>query len=66
MSAMKLLTRLRSRLVHYAPRANGRPDPGEVVWSWVPFEEGGGRGKDRPVLLLGRRRRRWVGLMLTS
>jgi len=63
---MRFLSRLRSRVVRYAPRANGRPDPGEVVWAWVPFDEGDGRGKDRPVLLLGRRRRRWVGLMLTS
>ena len=20
----------------YAPKADGRPDPGEVVWTWVP------------------------------
>ncbi|WP_369069507.1 type II toxin-antitoxin system PemK/MazF family toxin [Kineococcus terrestris] len=40
--------------VEYAPRADGRPDPGEVVWAWVPFEEGDGRGKDRPVLVVGR------------
>src|SRR3954451_1193376 len=26
--------------VRYAPRANGQADPGEVVWAWVPFEEG--------------------------
>ncbi|NAZ74883.1 type II toxin-antitoxin system PemK/MazF family toxin, partial [Kineococcus sp. T13] len=38
----------------YAPRADGRPDPGEVVWAWVPYEEGDGRGKDRPVLVVGR------------
>ncbi|WP_432571088.1 type II toxin-antitoxin system PemK/MazF family toxin [Kineococcus sp. SYSU DK005] len=38
----------------YAPREDGRPDPGEVVWAWVPFEEGDGRGKDRPVLVVGR------------
>nr|WP_218852056.1 type II toxin-antitoxin system PemK/MazF family toxin [Nocardioides panaciterrulae] len=54
----------------YAPRADGRPDPGEVVWAWVPFEEDDGRGKDRPVLLVGSRRagggERWLGLMLTS
>ncbi|HLQ81775.1 MAG TPA: type II toxin-antitoxin system PemK/MazF family toxin [Brachybacterium sp.] len=36
----------------YAPRADGRPDPGEVVWSWVPFEEDVTRGKDRPVLVI--------------
>jgi hypothetical protein len=53
----------------YAPRADGRPDPGEVVWTWVPYEEDVKQGKDRPVLIIGRRgrsRRHLVGLMLTS
>ena len=36
----------------YSPRADGRPDPGEVVWAWVPYEEDASRGKDRPVLVL--------------
>ncbi|MDK7741242.1 type II toxin-antitoxin system PemK/MazF family toxin [Helcobacillus massiliensis] len=36
----------------YAPRADGSPDPGEVVWGWVPFEEDPTQGKDRPVLVL--------------
>ena len=54
------------RRLGYAPKADGRPDPGEVVWAWVPYEENDGRGKDRPVLLLGRRGGQWVGLMLTS
>jgi len=58
--------------VGYAPRADGAPDPGEVVWAWVPYDEGDGRGKDRPVLLLGRQPHgspdpeAWLGLMLTS
>lgn len=52
--------------VDYRPQADGRPDPGEVVWAWVPFEEDAARGKDRPVLLLGRRGGRWLALMLTS
>ncbi|SFP17012.1 PemK-like, MazF-like toxin of type II toxin-antitoxin system [Geodermatophilus dictyosporus] len=50
----------------YRPRADGRPDPGEVVWTWVPYDEGDGRGKDRPVLVLGRRGEELVGLLLTS
>jgi hypothetical protein len=29
--------------ISYEPRADGRPDPGEVVWARVPFEEGIGR-----------------------
>jgi hypothetical protein len=52
--------------VSYAPRADGRPDPGEVVWGWVPFEDDPSLGKDRPVLLVGQRDGQWLGLMLTS
>ena len=36
----------------YSPQTDGVPDPGEVVWTWVPFEENDGRGKDRPVLVV--------------
>lgn len=50
----------------YDPVADGHPDPGEVVWAWVPFEEDDSRGKDRPVLLVGRRGDRLLGLMLSS
>lgn len=38
----------------YAPHPDGRPDPGEIVWTWVPFEEDHSQGKDRPVLLIAR------------
>ncbi|MFJ2113265.1 type II toxin-antitoxin system PemK/MazF family toxin [Streptomyces sp. NPDC087850] len=38
----------------YAPEQDGDPDPGEIVWTWVPFEENDGRGKDRPVLVVAR------------
>jgi hypothetical protein len=50
----------------YAPRDDGHPDPGEIVWAWVPFEEEDGRGKDRPVLVVGRDGRTLLGLMLSS
>jgi hypothetical protein len=54
----------------YAPQADGLPDPGEVVWGWVPYEEDPAQGKDRPVLLVARREvdgeEWWAGLMLTS
>jgi PemK-like, MazF-like toxin of type II toxin-antitoxin system len=50
----------------YRPRDDGRPDPGEVVWAWVPFDEGDGRGKDRPVLVIGRRGTDLLALLLTS
>lgn len=36
----------------YNPKKDNQPDPGEIVWTWVPFEENDGRGKDRPVLVL--------------
>jgi hypothetical protein len=36
----------------YAPKNDGDLDPGEVVWTWVPYEERDGRGKDRPVLVV--------------
>lgn len=41
-------------VLRYAPVDDDRPDPGEIVWAWVPFEEDLHRGKDRPVLVLGR------------
>lgn len=50
----------------YAPDPDGAPDPGEVVWTWVPYEEDYSQGKDRPVLLIGRNGTRLLGLMLTS
>ena len=50
----------------YAPHPDGRPDPGEIVWTWVPFEEDHTQGKDRPVLLIGHDGPWLLGLMLTS
>ncbi|MDQ0732108.1 type II toxin-antitoxin system PemK/MazF family toxin [Arthrobacter sp. B1I2] len=52
--------------VRYAPQPDGDPDPGEVVWAWVPYEEDHGQGKDRPVLLVGHNGPFLLGLMLTS
>lgn len=52
--------------LEYAPRRNGEPDPGEVVWAWVPYEDDAREGKDRPVLIVGRAHGRLVGLMLSS
>jgi hypothetical protein len=36
----------------YAPQADDQPDPGEVVWTWVPYDDDPDQGKDRPVLVL--------------
>ena len=52
--------------LEYAPQADGQPDPGEVVWAWVPFEEDHSQGKDRPVLVIARHGGNLLGLMLTS
>ncbi|MEJ7833867.1 MAG: type II toxin-antitoxin system PemK/MazF family toxin [Nocardioides sp.] len=52
--------------IGYWPEADGEPDPGEVVWGWVPYEDDPMQGKDRPVLLIGRSPRTWLGLMLSS
>lgn len=50
----------------YAPEVDGQPDAGEVVWAHVPFEEDWSRGKDRPVLVVGRDGRWVLGMQLTS
>ena len=50
----------------YTPREDDRPDPGEVVWTWVPFEDDPVRGKDRPVLVLAREGARLVVAQMTS
>jgi len=56
----------RGRRLVYAPELDGRADPGEIVWTWVPFEEDPDRGKDRPVLVVGRDGSTLLGLMLSS
>jgi hypothetical protein len=52
--------------VAYRPDLDGDPDPGEVVWTWVPFEDDPSQGKDRPVLIVGHRGDHLVGVALTS
>jgi hypothetical protein len=53
-------------VVEYAPCLDGDPDPGEVVWTWVSYEDDPTQGKDRPVIVLGRRGMRLVAVSLTS
>jgi hypothetical protein len=50
----------------YSPQPDGLPDPGEVVWAWVPYEEDPSRGKDRPVLVVACDGERLLCLQLTS
>ncbi len=52
--------------IEYSPREDGEPDPGEVVWTWVPYEEDHSRGKDRPVLVVGQDGAWLLALMLSS
>ena len=54
------------RHLDYAPNPDGQADPGEVVWTWVQYEEDAGQGKDRPVLVVGRDGDHLYGLMLSS
>jgi PemK-like, MazF-like toxin of type II toxin-antitoxin system len=56
----------RARKLVYAPDLDGRADPGEIVWTWVVYEDDPTRGKDRPVLVVGRDRQTLLGLMLSS
>ena len=56
----------RARKLVYAPDLDGRADPGEIVWTWVTYEEDPTRGKDRPVLVVGRDHATLLGLMLSS
>lgn len=55
-----------ARQLVYAPDLDGRADPGEVVWTWVAYEEDDSQGKDRPVLVVGRQGVTVLGLMLTG
>ncbi|GAB2672085.1 hypothetical protein GCM10009743_55480 [Kribbella swartbergensis] len=53
--------------VEYTPHPDdGVADPGEIVWTWVPFEEDYRRGKDRPVLVVGSDGPWLLALILTS
>jgi hypothetical protein len=59
-------TAYRARKLVYAPDLDGRADPGEIVWTWVAYEDDPTRGSDRPVLVVGRDRDTLLGLMLSS
>ena len=52
--------------VSYAPELDGAPDPGEVVWAWVAYEDDPSQGKDRPVLVIGRQGDTLLALQLSS
>ncbi len=56
----------RARRIEYTPDLDGRADPGEIVWTWVVYEDDPSQGKDRPVLVVGRDGTLLLGLMLSS
>src|ERR1700743_2832416 len=56
----------RARKVVYAPDLDGRADPGEIVWTWVVYEDDPTKGKDRTVPVVGRDRSVLLGLMVSS
>ncbi len=64
------LARSQPQGVHtvYAPDLDGDADPGEIVWTWVPYEDDPTQGKDRPVLLVARAgsEANLLGVMLSS
>lgn len=50
----------------YTPIKDGLPDPGEIVWTWVPYEDDHSQGKDRPALIIARDGRWLLGLQVSS
>jgi PemK-like, MazF-like toxin of type II toxin-antitoxin system len=59
-------TAQRARKLVYGPDLDGRADPGEIVWTWVVYQDDPSRGMDRPVLVVGRDRHTLLGLLLSS
>lgn len=62
----EIYTPERAATLEYSPDLDGLADPGEIVWAWVPYEEDPARGKDRPLLVVGRQRRMLLAMMLSS
>ena len=52
--------------IAYTPDHDGQPDPGEIVWTWVPYEDDPSQGKDRPVVVIGSAGERLAVVPLSS
>ena len=50
----------------YQPIMDGDADPGEVVWTWVSYQEDASVGKDRPAVVIGAQGEGVYLLQLTS
>lgn len=59
-------TELADVTIVYSPMLDGDPDPGEVVWTWVQFEDDPTQGKDRPVVIIGRAGSDLAAVQLTT
>jgi hypothetical protein len=65
-AVLEIYTTQHAATLEYSPDLDGLADPGEIVWAWVPYEEDRERGKDRPLLVVGRHGRRLLAMMLSS
>ncbi|CAN5922223.1 type II toxin-antitoxin system PemK/MazF family toxin [soil metagenome] len=52
--------------ITYTPVSDGDADPGEVVWTYVAYEDDPSQGKDRPVVVIGHLGADVAALQLTS
>lgn len=59
-------TAQRARKLVYAANLDGRADSGEIVWTWVLYEDDPTRGEDRPVLVVGRDGGILLGLLVSG
>ncbi|CAM4376616.1 PemK-like protein [Mycobacterium basiliense] len=59
-------TAQRARKLVYAANLDGRADPGEIVWTWVVYQDDPTQGEDLPVLVVGRDRNVLLGLTVSS
>ena len=50
----------------YTPVMDGDADPGEVIWTWVPYQEDASVVKDRPAVVIGAQGEGVYILQLTS
>jgi hypothetical protein len=66
LTQVKTRAHRKGRHLEYSPNHDGDADPGEIVWTWVKYEDDPSQGKDRPVLVVGRTGRTLLGLMLSS
>lgn len=50
----------------YSPHPDGKADPGEVIWTWIPYSDDPSIGKDRPALVVAQSGKWLIVCQLTS